>query len=187
MNEDDELSRNNNNGKIRINMDKEQRKGLKKLIYVLIIVLIALNLIFVWYGDGHYVPANNNRNIINNNEPFSPPKVVVNEEKKEQNNIEDNIQDNKKDNDKNIIIEKNKENESNKAKMRYVEKSTRTFFKKFEMFSLFGFFGVLYFVMWNNSNKLEEDSENKNEQEKQDDKNKYQLLKENEDDYYEHI
>ena len=80
--------------------------------------------------------------------------------------------------------------------MRYISKSTRTFFKKFEMFSLFGFFGVLYYIMWHNSNKSEEvnesENKNKNEQDQEhrkdnQDKIKYQLLKDDEDDYYENI
>jgi len=87
---------------------------------------------------------------------------------------------------------KNEEKENNKAKMRYIEKSTRTFFKKFEMFSLFGFFGVLYYIMWHNSNKSEDIKENENKPEKENekdnkDKTKYQLLKDDDDDYYENI
>ena len=78
--------------------------------------------------------------------------------------------------------------------MKYINKSTRTFFQKFEMISLFGFIGILLGLMWHNSHKEEfrnnngDKIEKDNEKDKLNDKNKYHLLKDyEEDDYYENI
>ena len=60
------------------------------------------------------------------------------------------------------------------------------------MLSLFGFIGILYYLMWHNSNKTEITNnmnlEKEEEKESLTHKNKYSLLKDyEEEDYYENI
>ena len=144
------------------NLKRKEKYRIRKIIYILLIALIVLNLVFMSHRSEEIIPNNNQIEVSKENDKIN--------EKVEQN-----------------IINENKEN--NKAKMRYITKSTRTFFKKFEMFSLFGFFGVLYFVMWNNSNKEEEQNDDGNKEKENNNQNKYkyQLLKDEDDDYYENI
>ena len=73
-----------NNGR---NMKIKEKYKIRKTIYILLIILMILNLVFIFHGDGHYIPNNNqinnnNENIINNGVIQSN---IKNEENKENN------------------------------------------------------------------------------------------------------
>ena len=171
----------------------------RKLLYIILLIFLILNLFcspFNNENNSNYIINNINEKKINepnlninkNEKKNSPLKV-----EKENNDIKDKKEDNKIKN-KNLNNNKiNKENnneiiKNNKQKMKYINKNTRNFFQKFEMFSLFGFIGILYILMWHNSNKLEEERNDEQENESLKYKNKYNLLKDyEEDDYYENI
>ena len=171
----------------------------RKLLYIILLIFLILNLFcspFNNENNSNYIINNINEKKINepnlninkNEKKNSPLKV-----EKENNDIKDKKEDNKNKN-KNLNNNKiNKENnneiiKNNKKKMKYINKNTKNFFQKFEMFSLFGFIGILYILMWHNSNKLEEERNDEQENESLKYKNKYNLLKDyEEDDYYENI
>ena len=71
---------------------------------------------------------------------------------------------------------------TNKQKMEYIRENTRNHFKNFEFVSLLGFIIILYYLLWNNSEQIQDDN-SKDKQENINDKTKYFLLKNYESDY----
>ena len=171
----------------------------RKLLYIILLIFLILNLFcspFNNENNSNYIINNinekkiNEPNLnINKNEKKNSPLKVEKENNDKKDKKEDNKIKNKNLNNNKINKENNNEIiKNNKQKMKYINKNTRNFFQKFEMFSLFGFIGILYILMWHNSNKLEEERNDEQENESLKYKNKYNLLKDyEEDDYYENI
>ena len=171
----------------------------RKLLYIILLIFLILNLFcspFNNENNSNYIINNinekkiNEPNLnINKNEKKNSPLKVEKENNDKRDEKEDNKIKNKNLNNNKINKENNNEIiKNNKQKMKYINKNTRNFFQKFEMFSLFGFIGILYILMWHNSNKLEEERNDEQENESLKYKNKYNLLKDyEEDDYYENI
>ena len=165
------------------------------LIYIVLIVFILINFFLTPFTSDIEIPNNEMSNINSNLENNDKIKESSNPSF---NNKKDDI---KEDKNKNIQTGEKNEDKNNKLndreKMKYINKSTRSFFQKFEMLSLFGFIGILLGLMWHNANKAgNENIENNNnssynnvkDKDKLYDKNKYHLLKDfDEVDYYENI
>ena len=195
---DDERKRNPFNANFKYNK-KGSKYTNRKLLYIVLIIFIVINLFLIPFRvEENFTNLVNNNNIIenqinsNSNNPPTPPSTQIKQGKKIKNTKNENkINDNTK-SDENEYL-------SDREKMKYINKSTRNFFQKFEMFSLFGFIGIIYALMWHNSHKTDEENNNNsinntNDNQKEDDKsklndkNKYHLLKDyEEDDYYENI
>ena len=82
-------------------MKRKEKYGIRKLIYILLIVLIVLNLFFMSHGDNLNIPNNNqidklNGNNINNNinGPVNPN--IKKDENKRAQKIENKIKEEKK-------------------------------------------------------------------------------------------
>ena len=178
---------------------KGSRYENRKLLYIILIIFIFINIFLTPFTSDlefRNEISNINPNLENNYKikESENPTLTYNK------NIKDDIKKEKL--SKNKLDEKYEDKNHNKINereaMKYINKSTRPFFQKFEMFSLFGFIGILLGLMCHNANKsgseqLENSNNNSNnkegkEKEKLKENNKYHLLKDyDEEDYYENI
>ena len=192
---DNEDNNNVINKKTKYKTKKGSRYENRKLLYIVLIVFIFINFFLTPFTSDLEIQneiSNINPNYENNKiEESANPLKINNKNKK------DDIKEEKK--EKNKLDEKYEDKNHNKLNereaMKYINKSTRSYFQKFEMFSLFGFIGILLGLMFHNASKsgneqLEKNnSNNKNEREKErlKENNKYHLLNDNDEDYYENI
>ena len=167
-----------------------------RFFIVIIIVFLLLNFIFVPFEDPQQLIQDQNNNIPITN--LNPSQIIDNTQKIENKNAnkdkENIINENSeiKNNNENKDKKMNDKNNDGVEKMNIITKTTRNFFRNFEFFSLFGFIGLICYLMLKNykdgdQDKLDDTDGNENEDLKNTGtKNYYELLRDSED-YYENI
>ena len=82
------------------NMKRKEKYRIRKLIYILLIVLIVLNVFFISHGNELNIPSNNqidiqNRDNVNNNVNTPANSNIKKDENKEAQNIEKKVEEEK--------------------------------------------------------------------------------------------